>query len=314
MFIVENLIRNASRSDKDNLSILVVNEGFDDYISLLANGTNHNFYIVNGMIPNVLQWSSKETPSNVYVYNSIDSIPEKYIDAIICFNRGKSFDVANEISHQSHIPLIVVDFCSSMKLIPLAVSSRFDIPDNEKYQYFLKKGEACVGIDELVKRTWIGQVPSLAFDIPFPFYEYSSGEAVARNKILVDNKMPPEFIRSLNLDGNIFTVNPSEAIAYMHLWQTKTPMLYRCMSSRIPTLVFDEKEFSDLLNKKTCILSNNLSESLTRKGIEAFLSSKYLSETTEKAYNYMLENTLENFSEKWNNILYHVCNKPIIRG
>ena len=118
----------------------------------------------------------------------------------------------------------------------------------------------------------------------------------------------------LNLDGNIFTVNPSEAIAYMHLWQTKTPMLYRCMSSKIPTLVFDEKEFSDLLNKKTCILSNNLSESLTRKGIEAFLSSKYLSETTEKAYNYMLENTLENFSEKWNNILDHVCNKPIIRG
>ena len=312
MFVVENLIRNAS-SEKETLSILVINEGFDDYILSLAESMNHKFYLINGIAPGITQWSLQESASNIYLYNSIDALPEKHMDVILCFNRGKTFDIANQISNQLHVPLIVVDFCESNKLLPLPLTATINIPDQERAAYYYKNGDASVGVDNTVKRSWVGQVPSLSFEIPYPFSPFNEGGQ--RNKILIDTKMPTEFLNTLNLQGNPYvTQDPNEAFVYVHLWQVKTPLLYKCMSSKIPAIVFDREGFADLLNQKLCILGDNHIGIFSADSYQRLVQHEHLGELANQAYEFMSKNTLEDFSSKWNNIFNHVCNKTLLRG
>ena len=93
MFAIESLIRNATK-DKKRLSILVVNEGYEEYITLLAENLDHDFFLVEGAVKDVRQWLENDKPNNVYLCNSLQGMGQRYIDLIICFNRGQAYESA----------------------------------------------------------------------------------------------------------------------------------------------------------------------------------------------------------------------------
>ena len=86
MYVVENIIRNATPENKEKLCILVINDGCDDYIMSLAKNLPHDFYIVEGITGDIAQWTSPSKLENIIVCNRLQSIGKRHIDAIITFN------------------------------------------------------------------------------------------------------------------------------------------------------------------------------------------------------------------------------------
>ena len=167
MYPIENIIRNAC-PDKGRLSILVVNEANDDYIEVLANNLDHDFYLI-GSISDFPQWGKKTKPTNVELVASQHHIPNRYIDAIITFNRGMMCSKSIDISNSLHCPLIVIDLASGQSKVPAPVGSRITLEDpNELY---LRNGDVSVGINEFVVRSWTSNIPSFNIEINYPGIE-----------------------------------------------------------------------------------------------------------------------------------------------
>ena len=243
MFAIESLIRNATK-DKKRLSILVVNEGYEEYITLLAENLDHDFFLVEGAVKDVRQWLENDKPNNVYLCNSLQGMGQRYIDLIICFNRGQAYESAERISQVLHSPLIVVDFVSSQQKLPAPVASQVTF-ENPNILY-MRNGEASIATTDFIGRSWTSNIPSLNYKINFPHKPYNMHDG-KRGKVLIDKIIPKDYLNQLNIQPNsIYTADPSEASVYLHMWKHKTPMFFRAMSSKIPILILNDPEMSDV--------------------------------------------------------------------
>lgn len=76
----------------------------ENYISLLAQQTNHNFYILPQHPWNDL---IDHRPTNLY---TLDRFSEP-LDYLICYDNAEQYDEAQQLSNQFHIPIILIEFC-----------------------------------------------------------------------------------------------------------------------------------------------------------------------------------------------------------
>ena len=114
MMFVNNVLRSvyrASSPETGRLNILTMCRNTEKYISLLSDYTPHTFYVLEQHPWNVL--IEKPRP-NVYQH-SFHSEP---LDCIMCYDRAEQYEEAQNIAHQLHIPIILVDMCSQELVRP----------------------------------------------------------------------------------------------------------------------------------------------------------------------------------------------------
>ncbi|MHA1941989.1 MAG: hypothetical protein ACW97P_09710 [Candidatus Hodarchaeales archaeon] len=309
MYPIENIIRNAC-PDKGRLSILVVNEANDDYIEVLANNLDHDFYLV-GSISDFPQWGKKTKPTNVKIVASQHHIPNRYIDAIITFNRGMMCNKALDISNSIHCPSIVVDLVSGQSKVPAPLSSTITLDNPD--ELYLKNGDVSVGINEFVVRSWTSNIPSFNTEINYPGVEYQIQPA---RKVLVDRYFPKQSFDHLQiiLDNNLYTTEISEASLYLHLWNGINTTLIDAMRNKIPVLITrGSPDLEYLVANQLCIVVDDARLFNTPDNFEKVMNFDALSGIVENAYQYVSKFTNEDFSNKWNNVLSHVSNKSFVR-
>lgn len=309
MYPIENIIRNAC-PDKGRLSILVINEANDDYVEALANNLDHDFYLV-GNVSDFPQWGKKTKPTNVKLVPSQHSIPNRYIDAIITFNRGMMCSKSIDISNSLHCPLIVIDLVSGQSKVPAPVGARITLENpNELY---LRNGDASVGINEFVVRSWTSNIPSFNIQINYPGLECQRQPA---RKVLVDRYFPQQSFDNLQIitDNNLYTTEISEASLYLHLWNGINTTLIDAMRNKIPVLITKgSPDLEYLITNQVCIVIDDLRLFNTPDNFEKVMNFDALGGVVENAYQYVSKFTNEDFSNKWNNVLSHVSNKGFVR-
>jgi|GEM_PF-3264061 len=312
MFAIENIIRNASSEEKEKLTILLVNETMDEYCSMLANSLPHDFYLVTG-IANFPQWGTESKPSNIHIVDFMHEIPSRHVDAIIVFNRGAMYERAENASRNLHVPLIVVDFASSITKVPCPLHATLNLPNPEVL--YGRSGDACVANSKDVSRSWISQIPCLSVEINYPGRTIQKDQDA--NFILLDNTLPKQSVEGLgvNVNNGLYTNVIEKASMYLYLWHNKNTMLYDCMRNRIPVIVpKGSQDLGDLASQQLCLVVESPTMFNDPANYEQVLKFDGLPQLVENAYNYVSKFTEEEFGNKWNNLLGHVCNKGFVRN
>lgn len=312
MFAIENIVRNASSDGKEKLSILIINETNDDYCEALANSLPHDFYIVRGIAEHP-QWGRQTKPSNLHILDFVYQIPSRYIDLVVVFNRGQMYEKAINVSNSLHVPLVVIDFVSSLTKVPCPIGASLNLPDPN--MLYLRNGDAAVGNTRAVCRSWVSNIPSMSIEINYP------GKVVQKSQdsrfILLDPALPRSSVDALGINVNtgLYTNDIKDACMYLHLWHNQTSMMFDCMKNRIPIIsVKGANDMGELVSQQLCVVveSPNIFNDISN--YDNILKFESLPQIVENAYNYVSKFTEEDFGNKWNNLLGHVCNKGFVRN
>ena len=245
MYTINNIVQSALRKSDDRLSILVLNEHYDDYIKRFEY-LDHDFYLANDMY-GVPQWASPLGFNNIHIANRLQDHCLSHIDAIVVFNRAGLWERAKQLSDTWHIPLIVIDITCSANHVPLPFFATVAV--NNPPQLFQRNGHVSVGITEDVANSWQSPYQSLSMHIPIAPMPIQRKENA--DKILIDTSLPQEYIDSLPFvaSPDKFTTDPTEAKIYLHLWRNVTPLMIDCMASDIPVITMSDQDFVDIINK-----------------------------------------------------------------
>lgn len=309
MYIMENIIQKTISDNNRKLSILIVNQDNEDYIYNLSK-LEHNFYIITEYSIN---WKYDFLPNNLFFINNIKDIGIKTIDCIIVFDRFNTYEKASLISKNLHVPLIVVDYASSILKTPTPffVNSKF----NEENIAYLRNGNISVGMSDFVTKSWHSHIQYFGTTI-IPVTE----TIVSKNKekILIDTWLSPDYVKNLpiKIDNEKYTTNPENAIMYLHLWKNINPLMMQCMASEIPVITFNSEDFNEIINEEACVLLQDidmLNKSYFIKYILQFVEKQNI---TVNAKNYLNKriNEENNFLKSWNNLLNYVSNMYYLRG
>lgn len=312
MFPIENIIRNASAGEKEKLSILVVNETNDDYCEMLANNLPHDFYLVRSLV-DFPQWGKQDKPSNIHLLDFVNQIRTRYIDLVIVFNRGAMYEKATQVANSLHVPLIVIDFATSQTKVPCPLGATLNLPDPQ--MLYTRNGDAAVGHSRFVCRSWVSNIPSLSVEINYP------GRTIEKSKddrfVLIDTTLPEHSVRSLGINPNngLYTNKIEDAAMYLYLWHNQNTTLFDCMKNRIPVVVPQgAQDIGELVNQQLCLVVESPAIFNDVQNYEKVLKFESVPQIVENAYNYVSQFTEEEFGNKWDNLLGHVCNKGFVRN
>ena len=312
MYTVDNIVESALRTSGDELSILIINEGFDDYIERLTDGSYHNFYLVEDIYKEK-QWTSKSFPVNLKMQKRIQEIGIKNFDLIIVFNRAAAYSRATELSRTWHIPLIVIDHASSATKAPVPFFANINIENPEAM--FNHNGIVSVGVTDQVTKSWHSPSQGFGISIPVPAKKYNVN-IMANSQILIDSDLPEAYIKSLSIDINprLFTVKPEEATIYLHLWKNVTPLMIDCMASGIPVVTFQSPDFADIINSQSCVLIEDITPVDKPSFLEEIKEFNKLPTIIENAKKQVASHTKEDFNTTWSQVLEYVSNNFYMRG
>jgi|7_EtaG_2_1085326.scaffolds.fasta_scaffold00081_31 hypothetical protein len=147
MFVIENAIRSVLRRTLDDpLNVLIVDGNNEKYISLLCQAP-HNFYL----------W---ESPWNDEVEKRPDNLqligpqwPTSYFDMIICNDRLDQYNQAVSLAQQLHLPIVLIDHCSSNVVKAADVFSKTTVQDPRSLH---KNPTATISASEHINQSWPG--------------------------------------------------------------------------------------------------------------------------------------------------------------
>jgi len=310
MYTINNIVQTAIRKPEDRLSILVLNEHYDDYIRRLE-CLDHDFYIANDMY-GVPQWNSPKGFNNIHIANRLQDHCLSQLDTIIVFNRAGLWERAKSLSNVWHLPIIVVDITCSINHVPLPFFATVVV--NNPPQLFQRNGNASVGITEIVADSWQSPYQSLSLPIAVPPIEIESKEAAS--KILIDTTLPQEYIDSLPFvaSPDKFTTDPTEAKIYLHLWKNVTPMMIDCMASGIPVITMSDHDFAEIIKEQSCVIIQDLNIVGQPTFVDEIMGFPQLNKIVENAKKYANRTNVEEFKNSWESVLRHVTNNTYLRG
>jgi len=308
MYTIRNITEAASGKTRDKLNILIVNEFDDAYVKNLCL-TNHNFFILNNVKDLPQQWASDDLPHNLTVLNSFSDL--RFLDAIVCFNRGNAYQFAQNFSSQFHVNLINVDFASSQLIFPSPVNSSVNIPLQEA---IARQGVISVGTTKQITASWANQ--KSGFQLTIPHY-YDKFEPTNRSKILVDPNLPQDTISTLpvQLTPDIYTTDKNEACAYLHLWKHVNKLAIDCLASDVPVVCLDSPDIKDLSFNRACIVLPDMDHLKLENFKDRLLQLSQQHGITTYAKQY-LEAVHDNdfFLECWDKLFRYTSNLMYLRG
>ncbi len=309
MYTIENIINTTITDEYKRQSILIINEGHERYIEKLCK-TPHDFYLIEGIV-DTQQWTFQDKPNNLHIQHQSYS-DVKSIDLIITFNRAGLYEKAQEVSKSLHVPVVIVDMASSISKVPVPFFANTNITNSDIM--IGRSGIVSVGCNPFITKSWLSNTTGFGTTIQLPYQEIDRSRAV--NKILLDTILPEKYISSLPITVNdeLFTIEPMEASAYLHLWQNITPLMIDCMASNIPVITFKSQEFNEIIEKEACILIDDINIVAQPGFLSEILRFDSITEIVDNAKKFTEEFTLDNFIDEWNSIFNYTQNHFYTRG
>jgi hypothetical protein len=218
MFLVENIIRSACRRSEDTrLNILVISENNEKYMSLVCQ-TEHNFYL---WATDNRSWDSnaEKKPENLQVINM--DWPTTYFDMIICNDRLEQYDLGASLAHKFHLPILLIDHCSSEVVKPLHALAKVDIESPQAQ--LAKNPTVTVPVSEQISLSW--PVAKLRLVIP-PAIDTNKfcisdrrlskddfGTDLTERRVVFDNQIPPQVAESIfrTFGATTYSVIPTDS-------------------------------------------------------------------------------------------------------
>ena len=174
-----------------------------------------------------------------------------------------------------------------------------------------RNGDAAVGMNGYITRSWISESSSLSLDIPYPPNQIKTENP---DKILLDTKLPPDYMKQVGIiDNGIYTTDPQDAVIYLHLWQNITPLMLDCMASEIPVVTLRSPDIQPVMEKESCILIDEIKMFNNQQNLTQILKFESLPSVVNNAKEYVSGFNANDFEKKWSNVLNHICNKCFMR-
>lgn len=296
MFLYENIVRSVTRNKGDRVKLLAINDSQDEYIRRLSSLHMIDMYMAEDTCPT----KQKVEGADVTYSYKLDNLGERYLDAIIVFSRIQSFEYAQRLSHQLHLPLIVVDFASYDARATLPFFGNINLEDPE----ILKQhhGQVTVGISNDICNSWMTTNMGIntIIRIPHRFMKVDDNA----DKILLDKNLPKEYINSLpfQVTPDLFTTDPQDAKIYLNLWQQEKPLMLNCMASGIPVISMESHDLKHLINNEIIVKIESV-DKINRSWFDEIKNFEGLETAKNNANLYRKEYTIEQFEEDWNRIL-----------
>ena len=217
MFLIENVIRSAwRRSEEGPLNVLVIAENNEKYIRLVCQ-TENNFYLWSSS-GNAWKKEIETRPENLHVIDQ--EWPTSYFDMIICNNRLEQYDLAASLAHKFHLPILLIDHCSSEAVKPTSALETVNISNP---QALYKNPSVVVPLSEPVSLSWPSGnlrlvippgVDTEKFHIPDkrPMH-VSFGEDLTERRIIFDNNTAPQVGEAIfrAFGSKMYTVIPTDS-------------------------------------------------------------------------------------------------------
>ena len=298
MYPIENIIRKLNYKADQRLNILLANDADENYISRLCE-LPHNFYLIEP------KWEFSTVPPNLKLFTQ----GERAFDLAIAFDRVNGYQKGLQICNASHLPLIVVDMASLMLKVPRPFFTNVNVkPDVELLQFC---GNVSVGSTSSISESWNSQFTNLSTTISIPATPFVSNGS----KILLDESLPKPYIGTLPIKiDDRFTTNKEEVAAYLHLWQSPTPLMIDAMASRLPVITFRGPDMTEIMEARACIVVKDIKHISDPKFLEQLLTIDHLQEVLDNAQNFVKDNTYETFITKWRRVLQYTSRQIYIRG
>lgn len=216
MFAVGNVIRSATRrSSGDPLNILTICNNNEKYIALLC-ATGHNFFLLKR---DPFNWKApiENKPSNLQVIDQ--NWPSSYFDMILCNDRLDQYHFAAELSQSFHLPIVLIDHCSSHVIKPECAFGTVSVDSPEA---LIRNCAANVCTSEYANKSWPGSnlrltipigIDTDKFVIPHvPILDEAFGENLTPTRIVFDNNTQPQVGDSIfsSFTKNSHTVIPTD--------------------------------------------------------------------------------------------------------
>jgi hypothetical protein len=302
MFTVENVIRSAS--ERDDLSILVFDEDYGDYIQRLASSfPQHKFFVMSNS-------SDKEFGlNNCFFSQMIEEFGQRYFDLNICMGRANAYDIARRVTDVLHLPLVVVDVCHAASQVKAPFYATPKVKSRDEMH--MVKCDVAVGLDDMITKSWYSNFTGLATTIYPPTKEFKT----TRSKILLDTAIPKDYIRSISIElkNSELTVDPAQAAIYVNLWQSITTKVLDCMASGIPVVTMKSQDFGSIIESKACVIIKDLKEVNEPNFKERILKFAEENETVENAYEYLKRHDQKAFKDRWTNLFNHLKEQNYMR-
>jgi len=314
MYPINTIARSAQKDRK--LNILLFNDSYTEYVINLGYQLNDvNFYLFENRFQTSRWVKEVPRPSNVKIIKVNESAID--IDAIIVFNRGRSYEEAISVSNYLQAPVILIDFASSEYMAPIPFFANSNIENKE--EIFARKGIVNIGINEHVSNSWrVGsdlryfQTMSLTIK---PLSKNISISLNKKTKVLIPKSVPDDFVKGLPnhiVGGLEITKDIQEAGVYLNLWQNLDEDTIACMKNEIPVVSFESYDIP-----KDCYFLVNPDNANTT--LRQFLSGQFSEEqssiinNTKKIAKEYVSTSEEEFKNGWNNVFNLIKNTTYIR-
>lgn len=306
MIAVNNLIRSVKRacidSDINTFNILTMCQNNEKYIHLLAQ-TQHNFYTLveepwNNLIEN--------KPPNI---QSLDLLFDD-LDYILCYNRAEQYDKAQSLSRQLHVPIILIDMCSSALIRPQHLLEGLQV----KNLALLNKQPALrVCSSEYIQQSW-NATNSIIIPIGIDANKFQPTKAENEILIAIDNntieqvgaiiagqlgeqyQIIPTDHNNLNdiaLNKSRYFINTNKTITVKTLEAMAAGAVVICLKDP------DTEHFIE--NYKTGVLISQISDlSATIESLETDKANIRIEIAKTARHKIINEHSMEQFISKWN--------------
>ena len=309
MTVVRNILRSVERasisSSNDSLNILTIFQGNEKYVSLLANNITHKFYLLSDQ-----SWNASVTlqPTNVY---SLTQCSEP-LDYILCFNRAEQYDQAQSLSNQLHLPIILVDLCSSTLIRPQHLAETIQVKNMDLLN---KKPCYKISCSEYIRDSWKQNDESIVIPIGIDTDKYNNHISKQQLLVALDNNIPAEIGSMVHMQirppyqliptdhNNHNDISVNKAKYFINPFKTLTIKTLEAMSAGALVIAFRTPDLEKIItHQSTGILINSLDE--IPQVLELLENNTELyNEITTNARNEIISNhSLDTFTGQWNQV------------
>tara|TARA_R100000008_G_C3587425_1_gene173619 strand:- start:4187 stop:5173 length:987 start_codon:yes stop_codon:yes gene_type:complete len=313
--IIRSLDRSCSNSNENPLNILVIFQGNEKYVTLLANNTAHNFYILPDQSWNS---ASEPQPENVYRINSCSDA----LDFILCFNRAEHYDQAQTLSRQLQLPIILVDLCSRNLIRPQHLAESISVKDMNLLD---KKPCYQVSSSEYIQNSWNAYEPATIIPIGIDSDKYINTSLEQQDQtIALDNNIPQEIGNMIQMQikppykliptDNTATATPdftdiavNKAHYFINPYKTVTIKMLEAMSSGALVICIRSPDTESIIT--------HLSNGLIINNIDELAPTLNIVENDPSLYNKIIktardqiisQHSLNTYKTKWNEVFERV--------
>ena len=218
MFALGNIMRSAWRRSEDGpLNILLVGENNEKYTSLFCQ-TAHNFYLWSPNNSDLWKNEIERKPENLQVITQ--DWPTACFDMIICNNRIEQYDIASALASRFHLPVVLIDHCSSSVVQPLHAFANVNV---ESPELLNKNPSLIVPTSEYISLSWPTSKLRLVIPIAIDTEKFSIpnkrqhddafGPSLTERRLVFDNNTPSKVGEEIfgTFGDSIYTVIPTDS-------------------------------------------------------------------------------------------------------